>query len=371
MTKKLHIVCLDVPYPADHGGMFDLFYKIVALHKTGTEIILHCFEYGKGEQDALKKYCSQVHYYKRRTGLKGFSFSLPYIVSSRINKQLFNRLQEDDLPILLEGTHTTYLAYKHMFPGRTVLFRLHNIEQVYYHHLFKSETNFAKKIYYRLESQLLIKYEREVFAKVSCVLPVSEKDAGKISKQVGKDKVNYIPVFLPFQEVNTLPGIGEYCLYHGNLSVAENDKAVRWLVNNIDANSVKLIIAGKNPSVSLRRFLKNKAISLVANPSDKEMNHLIQNAQINIVLSFNDTGIKLKLLNALFQGRHCIVNEAAIPGAEFETFCRVFSPAQQLNEIISNLKNNSFNREEMEARRKFLLTHFNNERNAEKLNAIL
>jgi hypothetical protein len=371
MNKKLHIVCLDVPYPADHGGMFDLFYKIVALQKTGTEIILHCFEYGKGKQDELKKYCCEVHYYKRKTGLKGFSFSLPYIVSSRINKQLFERLQEDNLPILLEGTHTTYLAYKNLFPDRTVLFRLHNIEQIYYHHLFKSETSVIKKNYYRLESWLLTKYERTVFRKVSFILPVSEKDAGKISKEIQKGKVKYLPVFLPFGEVNILQGIGEYCLYHGNLSVAENDKAVRWLANNIDKNSVKLIIAGKNASASLKTFLKNNKISLIANPSNDEMNHLIQNAQINIVLSFNDTGIKIKLLNALFHGRHCVVNEASIPGKEFESLCKVFASPTQLNEIISHLKNKSFNREEIDARTNFLLTHFDNETNAEKLNAIL
>lgn len=371
MNKKLHIVCLDVPYPADHGGMFDLFYKIVALHKTGTEIILHCFEYGKGEQNELKKYCSEVHYYKRTTGLKGFSFSLPYIVSSRINEELFSRLRADNLPILLEGTHTTYLAYKVLFPGRTILFRLHNIESVYYHHLFKSEDNLSKKIYYGLESRFLRKYEKYLLTNVSYVLPVSKKDAIKITKENSNSKVNCLPVFLPFQEVNILEGIGDYCLYHGNLSIAENVEAVRWLVNNIDRNSVKLIIAGKNPCASLREFLKEKNISLIADPPDTELNHLIQNAQINIILSFNDTGIKLKLLNALFHGRHCVANEAAVPGSEFESFCNIFSSAQQLNHLISDLKNKLLSQTDIETRRNFLLNQFNNQANAEKLNALL
>lgn len=371
MSRKLHIICLDVPYPADHGGMFDLFYKIVALHKSGTEIILHCFEYGKGEQDELKKYCAQVHYYKRTTGVKGISFSLPYIVSSRINKNLFNNLRADDLPILLEGTHTSYLAYKNLFPGRTILFRLHNIEQVYYHNLFKSEQNLFKRIYYGLESKLLAKYERNVLQKVSCVLPVSKKDAGKISLENTNIKVNYLPVFLPFQEVNILEGIGDYCLYHGNLSIAENAEAVHWLVDNVDENFGKLIIAGKDPSASLKKFLKERNIALVADPSDAELFQLVQNAQINIVLSFNDTGIKLKLLNVLFHGRHCVVNEAAIPGSEFEKFCTSFSSPKNFNEIISQLKNEPFTQMEIEARKKFLLNHFNNEMNAAKLNAIL
>ena len=171
-TKKLHIVCLDVPYPADHGGMFDLFYKIVALHKSGTKIILHCFEYGKGEQNELRRYCSEVYYYKRTTGLKGFSFFLPYIVSSRKSKQLVKNLAVDNAPILFEGSHTTYIAYKNLFPGRNLLVRLHNIEQVYYYHLFKAERNFFRKLYYWRESKALKKYEKTVAENASFILPV-------------------------------------------------------------------------------------------------------------------------------------------------------------------------------------------------------
>jgi hypothetical protein len=370
MPKKLHIVCLDVPHPADHGGTFDLFYKIVALHKSGTEIILHCFEYGKGEQEELKEYCTQVYYYKRTIGLKGFSFSLPYIVSSRINKPLFKNLQEDNLPILLEGTHTTYLAYKNLFPDRTVLFRLHNIERIYYHHLSQAENNIFRKIYYGVEARLLKNYEAKAMRNASFILPVSRKDAIKVSLQPQPQLVNYLPVFLPFQEVNIIEGSGSYCLYHGNLSVAENIKAVYWLAGNIDVSLFPLVVAGKNPPSTLTKFLQEKNITLVANPSNEKLLELIQHAHINIILSFNDTGIKLKLLNALFHGRHCIANEAAIPDEEFKNYCDVFLP-HEINKTISTLLNKPFTELEIDSRRKFLLGQFNNEMNAAKLNALL
>ena len=48
--RHLHIICLDVPYPVDYGGVFDLFYKIKTLHELGIKIHLHCFEYGRGQQ---------------------------------------------------------------------------------------------------------------------------------------------------------------------------------------------------------------------------------------------------------------------------------------------------------------------------------
>jgi hypothetical protein len=371
VNKKLHIVCLDVPYPADHGGMFDLFYKIVALHKLGVELILHCFENGKGEQDELRKYCSKVFYYKRTTGLKGFSFFLPYIVFSRRSKQLVKNLAVNNTPILFEGSHTTYIAYKNLFPGRIILCRLHNIEQVYYYHLFKTENNFFKKLYYWWESKALKKYEGKVAENVSIMLPVSKKDLNEISKWSLPDQLFYLPVFLPFQEIKIIKGIGSYCLYHGNLSIAENAKVASWLADKIDGSNIPIIMAGKNPSGALIKFLRQKNIRLVANPSDDEMLSLIQNAHINIVISFNDTGIKLKLLNALFHGRHCIVNEAAISDPEFKNFCTVISSPQEMKEVIAALVNKSFTETEIEERRKFLLHHFNNEMNAEKLNVLL
>jgi hypothetical protein len=105
VDRKLHIVCHDVPYPPDYGGVFDLFYKIRTLHEEGIKIHLHCFTSGRVEQPILKTLCEEVYYYPRRTGHKGFSHQLPYIVCSRSNPELLERLLQDEYPILLEGVH--------------------------------------------------------------------------------------------------------------------------------------------------------------------------------------------------------------------------------------------------------------------------
>ena len=42
-----------------------MFYKIKALHELGIKIHLHCFEYGRGQQPELNKYCEEVFYYQR------------------------------------------------------------------------------------------------------------------------------------------------------------------------------------------------------------------------------------------------------------------------------------------------------------------
>lgn len=368
MEKHLHIVCLDVPYPVDYGGVFDLYYKLPALQAAGVQIYLHCFEYGRGEQPALNQFCKEVHYYERQKGHKGMSHNLPYIVASRANPLLYERLLQDDHPILLEGIHCTHLLLDERFSHRKIFLRLHNTEYQYYCQLAQSSNSLVKKLYYWNESRLLKKYEAAIANKCT-ILAVSDQDVYTYRKEFNAKKVAQLPVFLPFQSVNSLPGAGCFCLYHGNLSVSENEAAVEWLLSDVfNKLPVPFIIAGKNPSDRLQRHIAHhKHACLVANPSEEEMQDMIAKAQINVVPSFNNTGIKLKLLNALFSGRHCIVNDAAVKGSGLESACHVGTTPNAFREIIAQLYHMPFAPEEIQLRKMLLQDTFNNERNASRL----
>lgn len=368
MEKHLHIVCLDVPYPLDYGGVFDLFCKIQTLHELGVKIHLHCFEYGRGKQSELQKYCVDVTYYSRNQGHKGFSTEIPYIVSSRSSKVLLQNLQKDNYPVLLEGIHCTYPLYAGALKGRKVVIRLHNVEYEYYHHLFSHEKSLFKKAYYYNESRMLKQYERSL-ANEATILAVAEKDVDTYKEEFGARSISYLPVFIPFQHVESREGMGTYCLYHGNLSVTENEKSAVWLLENVfDKLDLPFVIAGKNPSSRLQRLTElNVQSCLIENPDEQEMKDLIAKAQINILPSFNDTGIKLKLLNALYNGRHCLVNEAAVHQTGLESTCHIGTNAEAFQHIIVQLYNHAFGEEEIGLRKKLLGGHFDNRKNGRQL----
>ena len=368
LEKHLHIVCLDVPYPLDYGGVFDLFCKIQTLHELGVKIHLHCFEYGRGVQPELDKYCVNVTYYSRNKGHKGFSTEIPYIVSSRSSKKLLENLQKDDYPVLLEGIHCTYPLYCGALKGRKVIVRLHNVEYEYYRHLYSHEKSLFKKAYYFNESRMLKQYEREL-ANQATILAVSEKDVETYKDEFMAEQVSYLPVFIPFQQVESREGMGTYCLYHGNLSVTENEKAAVWLLENVfDKLQLPFVIAGKNPSSRLQRATELNALAcLIENPDHQEMNDLIAKAQINILPSFNDTGIKLKLLNALYNGRHCVVNEAAIHQTGLESTCHIGTSAEAIQDVIAQVYDDPFGSEEINLRENLLCTHYSNRKNGQQL----
>lgn len=367
MEKYLHIICFNVPYPVDYGGVFDLFYKLPALRQQGVKIHLHCFEYGRGEQPALNEYCEEVHYYKRMLGLKGLSLHLPYIVASRRNEDLLKRLSGDNYPILIEGVHCTYLLNDVRFAERICLLRLHNVEHIYYKNLCRFSSSLFKKAYYLREAKLLLNYEKSIASKVTC-LPVIKKD-GEIYRRLGSQNVEYIPLFLPAWKIKSNLGTGTFCLYHGNLSVEENNEAALWLFNEVFSNvDIPFVIAGKEPSSKLLSFSeKRNNICVVANPTEKEMQDMIEKAQINIIPSFNNTGIKLKLVNALYNGRHCLVNAATVEGTKLEDACYIAHDSTSFIKLIDELYHKPFSIEEVNLRHQLLDEMFNNAANAQLL----
>jgi len=368
--RQLHIVCLDIPYPADYGGSIDMFERIISLHRIGIKIHLHYFDYRDVTNTGpLKQYCQSVNSYKRTTGLKGFSFKIPYIVSSRINKNLIDKLNQDEYPVFIEGVHCTGIIADIQKDKRKIVVRLHNDESDYYEGLARSEKDFFKKLYFRHESFLLKKYQYKL-PKECLYLCVTDADLLKFKEKYQLTHVKKMPSFLAWQRVKSLEGKGNFCLYHGNLSICENEKAAIWLLDKV-FRKIKLpfIIAGKNPSRSLDKIAHLcKHTCLVANPSEEEINDLIQKAHINILPSFNTTGLKLKLLHALFQGRHCVVNKAAVDGTGLENACHIGNDSTELAAIVNELYHLPFTSEEIDRRKKMFCTSYNNTRSAELLN---
>lgn len=361
----------DVPWPVNFGGVVDLYYKLKWLHSLNIKIHLHCFVSKRPPQDALNKYCETVNYYPRQK-LSGISLRLPYIVSSRRSDALLKNLLKDNHPILLEGTHCTYELFKGHLQHRKVFVRLHNAEHVYYERLAANESSILKKWYFKHEAGLLRKYEAAIANKAS-IWAVSSEDAALFRRELGAKNIHFLPVFLPYDDVNSKAGNGSYCLYHGNLSVNENESAAEWLIQKVfHDNAVPLIIAGHLPSAKLQSLVrKNKNITLIADPDEAAMQQLIEDAQVNVLPSFNNTGVKLKLLNALFNGRHCIVNAAGTEGSGLDELCSIAETADDFKKEAAALFHEPFTEKEMQRRSAALKILYSNEENARRINAWL
>jgi len=365
-NKYLHIISFDIPYPANYGGVIDVYFKAKALTEEGVKVILHCFEYNRKPSMELESVFEEVHYYKRDISKKHLFKSIPYIVSSRISEKLTENLLKNDYPILMEGLHTSALLDDERFNGRKMAVRTHNIEHDYYSNLAKVESDIFKKYYYYNEAAKLKRYETTL-AKADKLICISKNDEKYFASEF--ERVEFIPAFHPFKEISSKTGKGDFILYHGNLSVAENTNAVRFLVNHVfDTIKVPFKIAGLNPSKQLRSLVSNmENIELIANPSDDELHDLIQNAHINISITAQATGLKLKLLNTLYNGRYCLVNDKMLSGSNLDQLCIIANDYGSMKRKITKLFKEEFTEIEIENRKQILTTLYNNGTNTRKL----
>lgn len=350
--KHLHIISFDIPYPPNYGGVIDVFYKIRTLHDLGIRIHLHCFEYpGRDRTRILDEYCEEVHYYPRKLGLRS-AFSLaPYIVSSRKSKDLMANLLKDDYPILFEGLHSCYYLDDPRLKNRLKIYRESNIEHRYYFNLFKVDANIRNRLYYLIASAKLLLYQR-VLRHAGLMLAVSQHDADYLQRHFPDRQIHHLPSFHASDAVSILPGKGDYALYHGNIEVPENEFAATFLITKVFNNSnIPLIIAGMKPRERFRKIAESYPnVMLVANPSDEKMFDLIRNAQVNVLVTFQATGLKLKLLNTLYNGRFCLVNDAMTKGTSLEDLCESGNSAEELKLKLTEIFSKEFEEEQIQQR---------------------
>jgi hypothetical protein len=365
--RHIHIISFNIPYPPDYGGVIDVYHKIRWLHKAGVKVHLHCFEYGRQRSPELEKLCAEVYYYNRNTSFLNALSGKPYIVKSRESEQLLGTLQKDSYPVLFEALHTCSLLGHPGLKDRFKIYRESNVEHEYYRYLCRAENNLVRKAFFLAESFRLRRFEK-VVKHASLILPVSYADTEYFREKYPQIRSEFLPSFHPNDTLGCIPGLGSYALYHGNLSVPENILAAEYLTDNIFSGlDIQLVIAGKDPPSGLKKkILTKRNIRLVENLPETEMEELIRHAHTNILVTFQPTGIKLKLLNALYKGRFCIVNPLMLEGTGLGAACITAGTTLEMKQRIKESFQKEFSREEIE-KRKELLGPFDNSVKTEQL----
>ncbi len=364
--KHLHIISFNVPYPPDYGGVIDVFYKIKALHDLGIKIHLHCFNYGRDESKELAEICETVNYYPRKKFYQAIYSKVPYIVGSRQSDELLTSLTNDDYPVLFEGLHTCFYLNHPALAGKLKAVRMHNVEWDYYRSLKEAESNYLIKFYFNLESKKLKKFEDEL-KNAGKIFAISKSDYEYLRQSY--ETISYVPAFSNNEDVTSQPGRGNFILYQGNLSVAENNQAAMFIAKKIaEGMPYKFVIAGKNPTSALKKEVKGiKNIELIENPPFEKMAELMRDAHINLLFTFQNTGIKLKLLNSLYRGRFVLVNGKMVNNTGLETLCVIEDNPTAAKRIITDLMGMDFTQHEIEKRQRILGAGFSNRANALKI----
>jgi len=373
----LHIVSFDVPAPPDYGGVIDVYHKAKALAELGVKVHLHCFQYGRPKAKELEAFCHTVHYYPRKLGKLQLFNNLPYVVVGRRSEALVDRLLQDAHPILFEGLHSCHHLGDPRLHGRKRLVRAHNVEHDYYAALAKAAGSAFRRTYFINEARKLQRFE-PVLSEADHILAISPKDAAYFGSRF--HKVTHLPAFHASGRVAVPDGLGGFALYHGALGVPENDQAALYLVRTVFKGlPTKLVIAGSDASNELKREVARApklpngqpGVELRENIGTEEIHRLVREAQVNVLPTFQATGIKLKLLLCLFTGRHVVCNPPMVEGTGLEDLCHVHDDPEGMRLSIQACMGKPANGQSLERRALVLEERFSNRRNAEAIVGLL
>lgn len=365
MKKSLHLVSFDVPFPPNYGGIIDVFYKLKVLHQFGVSVYLHTFLYdGKTQQPELGKYCEEVYYYQRKKNIGSLFSKTPFIVKTRNNNQLVKNLKNIKAPILFEGLHTMASILTESFDVKTFV-RTHNIEHEYFYGLAKSESNILKKSFFYSEGWKLKHFEKQLKT-VNGIFTISPHEQNYFSSVYG-NKCEYIPAFHQTKKIENHTKKGEFILYHGDLRVSDNVKAALFLIDIYKNTNYKFVIASSSKDKSIITEIKKyRNIEFRDIPNQEVLEDLFAKAHINTLFTFQKTGIKLKLLNALYQGKFIIANNKMIEETSLESLCELANTKEEILEKTEQLFNLDFTKKDVEKRQE-KLKQFSPKESAKKI----
>ena len=367
--KPIHIISFDNPFPPVYGGAIDVFYKIKALYGLGFRIYLHCFVDQLATDNAtLGQYVEKVFFYERKKkGIKLFS-KAPFSVASRYNELLVKHISDIDAPILFEGLQSTYLLSKHEFGDRKIFLRLMNLESNYFEGLYRSEKDLFKKALFRIEA---FKYERyqKIIAKFNAVFTLSVYETEYVAKHFGN--AHYIPVFHGNEKVATLSGFGKYALYHGDLRMADNKRAALFLIDVFKKiPDYNLVIASNHGKKIIRKEIKNVPnVSYIDIKNQQHLDELLSESHMSVMLSFQQSGTKLKSVNALYKSRFCIINKNMVDDEKIRSLCTLAETESEFIAAINKLKTLPY--EDYERRKKVLDEVLDDHANAQSISRII
>ena len=173
----------------------------------------------------------------------------------------------------------------------------------------------------------------------------------------------YLPAAHPDSEVVVPSGIGSYILYHGNLDVAENYDAARIIASDIATQlpDTQFIIAGRYHNHVLDDIIGKQAnVQWIPNPDSNQMKQLIVDAQIHLLITRQATGLKLKLLNVLYNGRHVVVNSAMVTGTELASVCHIADDKRELADLCRQLSATPVTAQQIAQRKQLLAQYYDN-----------
>jgi glycosyltransferase involved in cell wall biosynthesis len=337
---RLLVLSVTSPVPANNGVKMRTWSILRALAAERHELVLIAFADpcdANGLSPELSKICQRViqvpHRFKSLSSSKDYVgraahlfAQVPYGVaaarSPQMASQLAAMLSEKAVDaILCEQTDlVTNLPAQLAVP---LVVDFHNVDYLILERYVRFESNWAKRLYARLESHKLREWERRACQRASSAWACSEYDRALL-QELGPG----LPVFV----VPNVVDVDEYSadnaedprkiLFQGGMDWYPNRDAVEFFVTQIfsrirsQVTDVRFVVAGRNPPEGFRQHL-SQVPGVEFTGTVPDMRAEIANAAVCVVPLRMGSGTRLKILEAAAMAKPIVSTNLGAEGLEF------------------------------------------------------
>lgn len=260
--------------------------------------------------------------------LKSYLVKLPLTVYRNFSPSFKRKVKEviNSYDIVFIDHYLMFQYVPKNFTGKVILHQ-HNAEYILWKRMAEIEKNWFKKAIIYIESYRIKKYEKKICKKADVIL-ASPNDIQHLSL-LGINPKKFVTTYHlgntellnapPLQFQNTTKSL----LYVGTLSWEPNVDGLIWFLNRIWENIKKknpeliLYIIGKNPDHRLINLVKeDKSIHLVGFISEAELEKYYSTCRVFIAPLRFGSGIKVKVVNALYRGIPTVTTSVGAEGLE-------------------------------------------------------
>ncbi len=313
-TQKRNILLVTgfFPYPPTHGGMVDVWNRVLGLKKLGYQLDILYTSKNDPEKAHLtkgKEYFENIYAVSRKNKIWHLCKRKPLQVTSRKGLKEI-KIHQHYTCILLEGDYVGYVLENKTIDYNHLIIRSHNNEARYFHYLSKSTRHIFKKLFFKLESTKFAKYSNELYTKANRIWFISKKEKEIFQKKHKNDKGTWLPAPFAISEMKKRPLNTKNVLFIGSLFMENNLQAILWYLENVhpfvqkEIKNYRLIIAGSlgNSNKNTLQKIFNQYNNLDYFFDHENLDELYEKSALFINPMHYGAGVKIKSINAIVNG---------------------------------------------------------------------
>ncbi len=322
--RKILIVSGFFPYPTFHGGMVDVWQRIIGLKELGFSIdLLYTSKFVVEQEhiDIVSEYVDCFYKVNRKNrGIDFFNLS-PLQVISRNKLQNISINKSYDY-LLLEGDYVGSVVNNYSIRANKLIIRSHNDESHYFKNLSKSSKSLFRKVFYTTESYKFKRYTKKIYDKADKIWFISKKEESIFKTSNSPTKSIHLPAPFSISDIKKPALKSKSVLFVGSLFMDNNMEGILWYLNTIhskickEVKEYKLIIAGSLGEGKEKEFTKifGAYTNVDLHFNCNNLLELYSAATVFINPMLHGAGVKIKSVNAIVNGLPLVSTNVGVEG---------------------------------------------------------